>query len=162
MWRNAALAAATGLVLGPVLGAPVAIVGAVMGGAVAFFIARRTGQGAVERLAGPRLGRVQAAVERRGFVSVLCARLLPGVPATLLHYAAGLSCVRAGAFVGAIALGGAPRHVAYAALGGTAGDLLSPVGLAAVGAIVAMSLLGAALAWRARPGARPAAAAAAA
>jgi len=28
--------------------------------------------------AGPRLRRVQAVVERRGFVSVLCARLLPG------------------------------------------------------------------------------------
>jgi len=67
-----------------------------------------------------------------------------------------------GAVLAAIALGGAPRHIAYAALGGTAGDLLSPVGLSAVGAIVLMSLLGAALAWRARLGARAAGAGAAA
>jgi len=43
-----------------------------------------------------------------------------------------------------------------------AGDLLSPAGLGAVGAIVLMSLLGAGLAWRARAGAQAAAAAAAA
>jgi len=43
-----------------------------------------------------------------------------------------------------------------------AGDLLSPAGLGAVGAIVLMSLLGAGLAWRARAGAQAAAGAAAA
>ena len=42
---------------------------------------------------------------------------MPGVPATGLHYAAGVSPVRTRAFAGAIAIGALLRTVPYAILG---------------------------------------------
>jgi len=51
------------------------------------------------------VGEVGALLERRGFAAVLAARLLPGVPATALHYACGMSPARTRAFAGAIAVG---------------------------------------------------------
>jgi len=53
------------------------------------------------------------------------------------------------AFVSATALGAAPRAFAYAALGGSLGDLSSPTAIAAVAVLVAMALGGAVLARRA-------------
>jgi uncharacterized membrane protein YdjX (TVP38/TMEM64 family) len=56
-------------------------------------------------------------LERRGFAAVLAARLMPGVPAGGLHYAAGVSPVSARAFAAAIAIGALLRTVPYAVLG---------------------------------------------
>jgi uncharacterized membrane protein YdjX (TVP38/TMEM64 family) len=65
----------------------------------------------------PRLVRVHVLLERRGFATTLAARLMPGVPATSLHYVAGASPVRPRAFAGAIAIGALLRTVPYAVLG---------------------------------------------
>jgi uncharacterized membrane protein YdjX (TVP38/TMEM64 family) len=65
----------------------------------------------------PRLARVNEQLERRGFTAILAARLMPGVPATGLHYAAGASPVRYGPFTAAIAIGALVRTAPYAVLG---------------------------------------------
>jgi hypothetical protein len=54
----------------------------------------------------PRLAGVKALLERRGFAAILAARLMPGVPATGLYYAVGVSAVRRVEFIAAIAIGG--------------------------------------------------------
>ena len=113
------LAAAGGLAFGVFGGAAIAFVGAVVGGLAAFALARTAARGRVEPFvrARPRLMRVHALLERRGFGAVLAARLMPGIPACGLHYAAGVSPVPARSFAGAIAIGALLRTVPYAVLG---------------------------------------------
>ena len=69
---------------------------AVLGASMAFLLARTVGHDAVERRAGPRVARLRAAIGRRGFVAVLYARIVPGVPYNLVNYAAGLAPIGLG------------------------------------------------------------------
>jgi uncharacterized membrane protein YdjX (TVP38/TMEM64 family) len=142
------LAGASGLLFGTALGTPVSIVAATTGAALAFAISRWWAGDAVERLAHGRLLRIEAAVSRRGFLSVLYLRIAPGVPYNLVNYGAGLTRIRPAAFVGATAIGVAPRAFAYTALGGSFGDLGSPETIAAIAVLVVMALAGLWLARR--------------
>jgi uncharacterized membrane protein YdjX (TVP38/TMEM64 family) len=128
------------LSFGAVGGTCVGIAGATAGGLIAFAIARRLGRSAVEELAGQRLLRLRERVERRGFLTVLTARLAPGVPTTLLNYACGLSRVGLRDFLGGSVIGGAPRIAAYAALGASGGHLASAPAVIGIGAIAGLGL----------------------
>lgn len=142
------LAAAGGLAFGAAEGALISVAGAVLGGMAAFGVARcaaRTGAGPAFRSRG-RLAKLEDLLERRGFQAVLAARLMPGVPATALHYAAGASRVRPRAFAGAIAIGALLRTTPYALLGqgvgsGSLAALLVAGASIAVGAAAAAALL---------------------
>jgi uncharacterized membrane protein YdjX (TVP38/TMEM64 family) len=79
---------------------------------------------------------------------VLYARIAPGVPYTLVNYAAGLTPVALRSFAAATAIGVAPRAFAYTALGGSLGDLGSPEAVVAIGVLVGMALVGVLLARR--------------
>ena len=147
------LAATTGLLLGVGPGTPVSVVGATLGGGIAFLLARRVGHRAVEELSGPRLRRLHDGLARRGFLAVFMTRLSPA-PATLMHYAAGLSGIRPRDFIAGISLGGIPRLFAFTALGGSGGDLTSPPALIALGMLSALTLAGGIVAWRRRIRAR--------
>jgi uncharacterized membrane protein YdjX (TVP38/TMEM64 family) len=142
------LAGASGLLFGTALGTGVSIVSATLGAVLAFSLGRWLAHDAVEHLQGPRLAALRAWVGRRGFLSVLYARLAPGVPYSLVNYAAGLSPVTLGAFAGATALGCAPRAFAYTALGGSLDDLGSPEAIVAIAVLVVMALAGLLLARR--------------
>ena len=144
------LAAASGLLFGTALGTPVSIVSATLGAVLAFSLSRWWAHDAVEELAGPRLRALRAWIGRRGFVSVLYARIAPGVPYSLVNYAAGLTPVTLGAFTAATALGCAPRAFAYTALGGSLDDLTSPEAVVAVVVLVLMAVAGLLLARRDR------------
>ena len=136
------LSGASGLLFGTALGTGVSIVSATLGAVLAFSLARWLAHDAVEQLQGRRLAALRAWVGRRGFLSVLYARLAPGVPYNLVNYAAGLSPVTLGAFAGATALGCAPRAFAYTALGGSLDDLGSPEAIAAFVVLVVMAIAG--------------------
>lgn len=142
------LAGACGLLFGTALGTPISIVSATLGGTLAFCLARWWAHDAVEELAGRRTRAVRAWIGERGFVSVLYARLTPGLPYSLVNYAAGLTPVALRSFVAATAIGVAPRSFAYTALGGSLGDLDSPEALVAIAVLVVMALAGAPLAVR--------------
>jgi uncharacterized membrane protein YdjX (TVP38/TMEM64 family) len=142
------LAAASGLLFGTALGTPVSIASATLGATLAFSLSRWWAHDAVVALAGPRLAGLRAWVGRRGFLTVLYARIAPGVPYTLVNYAAGLAPIALRSFVAATAIGVAPRAFAYTALGGSLGDLASPEALAAVVVLVVMAACGLALARR--------------
>ena len=85
---------------------------------------------------------MQAAIERRGFVAVLYARIIPGVPRDLANYAFGLTRVSLAAFTAATVIGIAPRAFAYTALGGSLGRLDSTESVLAIATLVAMGVLG--------------------
>ena len=146
------LAAATGLP-GAAAGMPVALLGATLGGVVAFFVARRLGRGPAEALAGPRLMRLRERATRRPLLTIALARIAPGCPATILNYAVGLTRIRLRHFARGILIGGAPRVLAYTAFGGAAAEgSLWP----AIGALTLLSVLGVAgavVVRRARAGA---------
>jgi uncharacterized membrane protein YdjX (TVP38/TMEM64 family) len=151
------LAGASGLLFGTALGTPVSIVSATLGAVVAFSLSRWLAHDAVVELQGRRLAALRAWVGRRGFLSVLYARLAPGIPYNLVNYAAGLSPVALRAFAAATALGCAPRAFAYTALGGSLHDLGSPEAIIAIVVLVGMAVAGLALGRRglSRAGAAP-------
>jgi uncharacterized membrane protein YdjX (TVP38/TMEM64 family) len=133
------LAGAAGLLFGTWAGFPLSLCAAVLGACAAFGIARSVAGEAVAGVGGPRVLALCDAIGRRGFVAVLYARIVPGVPYSLVNYAAGLAPVRLAAFAGATALGAAPRAFAYTALGGSLGDWSSPEAVAAVVVLVLMA-----------------------
>ncbi|HST42939.1 MAG TPA: VTT domain-containing protein [Conexibacter sp.] len=152
MFPGTVLAAASGLAFGSVGGTALAWSGAVLGGLVAFALARTAARETVTRQVArrPRLAAVSELIERRGFSAVLGARLMPGVPATALHYAAGVSPVRTHAFVAAMAIGALLRTAPYALLGqglGSGSPLLVAFGIAS---IAIGGIGGGALLWRLR------------
>ena len=56
-----------------------------------------------------KLRKVHALLERRGFLAMPAARLMPGVPAASLHYVAGVAPVGVPALAAAIVLGALVR-----------------------------------------------------
>jgi uncharacterized membrane protein YdjX (TVP38/TMEM64 family) len=142
------LAGASGLLFGTALGTPVSIVSATLGATLAFTIARHMGRDAAEQIAHGRVRRAREWIGGRGFLSVLYARLAPGLPYSLVNYAAGLAPIRARDFVLATAIGCAPRAFAYTALGGSLHDLSKPEALVAIGILVVMALAAPVIALR--------------
>jgi uncharacterized membrane protein YdjX (TVP38/TMEM64 family) len=148
LFPGTVLAAAGGLAFGGVGGAAVAWAGAVAGGMAAFALARTAASGPIDGPVRrtPRLRRIRAVLERRGFAAVLAARLMPGVPAGGLHYAAGVSPVKARAFAAAIGVGALLRTVPYAVLGqglasGSIATMLLAAGSIAAGGLAAALLV---------------------
>lgn len=148
LFPGSVLAAAGGLAFGALGGAALAFGGALAGGLAAFALARTVARGPAERLIArsTRLVSIDSLLERRGFAAILASRLMPGVPATALHYAAGVSQVRPRAFAAAIAVGALLRTVPYALLGtglasGSALTLLVAGGSIALGAVAAAALV---------------------
>lgn len=142
------LAGAAGLLFGTALGTPVAIVSATLGASLAFLVSRFVAGDVVEELGGPRLQSLEAWVSRRGFVSVLYARIAPGMPYNVINYACGLTAIPLLEFAGATALGTAPRTFAYVALGGSFGNFGSPETIIAIAILAGMAVTGFLLARR--------------
>ena len=141
------LGGAAGLLFGTAGGTVVAIISATTGACCAFLVSRRFAHDSVEALAGPRIQALQIAIERRGFLAVLYARIAPAVPYNLVNYAAGLTRIKLRDFALATAIGSAPRAFAYAALGGSLHNLTSPEAIAAVIVLVLMAVLAGVIAY---------------
>jgi uncharacterized membrane protein YdjX (TVP38/TMEM64 family) len=148
LFPGSVLAAAGGLAFGALGGAALAVGGALAGGLAAFALARTGARGSAERLIArsTKLASIDSLLERRGFAAILASRLMPGVPATALHYAAGVSQVRPRDFGAAIAVGALLRTVPYALFGtglasGSALTLLVGGSSIALGAVAAAALV---------------------
>lgn len=144
------VAAAGGVLFGTLEGTLLSILGGSVGAMLAFLVARYAAHDAVESLAGERLRRVQETVARRGFVAVLYARIVPGVPRDVANYVFGVTPVGFAAFTAATVVGIAPRAFAYTALGGSLGSFDSTESIAAIATLVGMGVLGLVLVLRAR------------
>ena len=141
-------AAAAGVLFGVASGIALTIAAVTLGAAVAFLIARGVGAAPIGRLLGPRAAHWRGWIAERGFSAVLTARLLPGTPASVLNYAAGLTAMPLRSFAAAVALGALPKTVAYVALGGALSDPLSTRGLLAVALYASTAVAGLLLARR--------------
>jgi uncharacterized membrane protein YdjX (TVP38/TMEM64 family) len=146
MFPGQVTAAAAGLLFGVASGIALTLAAATLGAVLAFLLARGAGAAPIGRLLGPRATHWRGWIAERGFSAVLTARLLPGTPASVLNYAAGLTTMPLRAFAAAVALGALPKTVAYVALGGALSAPLSTRGLLALGLYAATALAGAVLA----------------
>lgn len=139
---GALLTLAAGVLFGPAWGAVLAFAGGVLGSSTAFLVGRALGREAVERLTGERLRRVDRWLADHGVLTLALVRIVPGVPYSLLNYAAGLTGIPGRQYVKGSLLGLVPGAVAYAALGGTLHDPLSREFLGALALIGAVLLAG--------------------
>lgn len=109
------LAAAAGLVFGPLTGAGYIIMGATIGAFIAFGVGRWLGRDFVALQA--RLARFDGWLTSRGVVAVVTLRVLPIAPFGLVSYAFGTSGVRLAAYLVGTVLGMLPATAVYVNLG---------------------------------------------
>jgi len=133
------LAAAAGLMFGPLAGAAYIVAGALLGALLAFGIGRYLGRDFVAVQA--QLSRLDGWLSRRGVVAVVTVRVLPVAPFGLVSYAFGTSGVRLGAYLVGTAIGMLPATVVYVNLGAAVTRPGSVGFWIAVSAVVALWLV---------------------
>lgn len=152
------LAAASGVLFGPVLGT-FATLGATVGTAIiTSLVGRRAGRNSARALLGEeRADRLDELIARRGLWAVVGQRFVPGISDALASYAFGafgvpLWQMAVGAFIGSV-----PRAFVYTALGASITDLSSPLTYVAIAIWCVTAVIGAFAAhrgvrsWRRRP-----------
>ncbi len=143
------LAAASGLLFGPLLGVFVTL-GATVGTAiVASFVGRRAGRDSARALLGAkRADRIDTLIQRRGLWAVVGQRFIPGVSDALASYAFGafgvpLWQMAVGAFIGSV-----PRAFVYTALGASIGNRSTALAYSAIAVWCVTAVVGAFAAQR--------------
>lgn len=110
------LTLAGGAVFGVFWGSIFNWIAANAGANAAFLLARVLGRDGARRLAGEdsaALRRLDAAVEKRGFLGLLALRLVPLAPFNVLNFGAGLTALRWPVYAAATAIGIVPGTVVY-------------------------------------------------
>lgn len=144
---------ACGAVLGLAPGIVCAQVAATLAAATAFAVSRTLLQERVRPLVrrDARLRRLERALGRRGWRTVLLARAAPGLPFGLLSWVLGASRVPAGVHLAATFVATLPKTIAHVALGAGAGHLIEDAGPQALPAALAvMALVALVPIWLAR------------
>lgn len=111
------LTLAGGLAFGTWYGMLYTFLGELPGAVLSFLLARQVGIGFFKGRDDPRLRKLEAAMQRRGFPMVLMLRIAPFVPFDLVSYAAGAARVPLRAYVPATAIGTLPGTFAFCFLG---------------------------------------------
>ena len=100
------------------LGSLYSAIGALLGAAADFYLARWYGKPLVDRLLSERAARaVGRMIERHGVLAVFVSRLVPIVPFKVVSYGAGLSPLALRPFLFVTALGQTPGILLYSVLG---------------------------------------------
>jgi uncharacterized membrane protein YdjX (TVP38/TMEM64 family) len=132
------IALANGMVYGPLWGAVITWVGAMLGASLSFALVRAFGRPLVMKLLSPAS---QRALEhwsvRQGGRALLAARLMPVVAFNLVNYAAALTHISWWTFLWATGLGILPLTILLSVLGENVLDMPASLWLA----IVAVTLL---------------------
>lgn len=129
------IALANGMVYGPLWGAVITWVGAMLGASAAFGLVRAFGRPVMMRFLSPRSER---ALEhwslRQGGLSLLAARLVPVIAFNLLNYAAALTHISWWTFLWATGLGILPLTILLSVLGENVLDMPAWIWLVLVAA----------------------------
>ena len=154
------LVLATAAVFGPGLGILYSAAGALSSGTVIYWIGRRLGRNAVDRMAGGRWKGALQGIRRRGLLTVVSFRLLPLAPFTLVNLAAGAGGIRYRDFILGTAIGLLPGMVLLSIMGDRILRILANPSLGDIGILLlcVAGLIGLAIgaqALLARPGKRP-------
>lgn len=118
---------AAGLLFGPFLGVPLAVLASTVSAVIAVLLVRAAGWQLNRLVAHPRLTAVNARLAERGWPTVLSMRLIPAVPFSVLNYAAGSSAVRMLPYTVATFIGLLPGTAAVVILGDALTGNVSPL-----------------------------------
>jgi uncharacterized membrane protein YdjX (TVP38/TMEM64 family) len=110
------LGAAGGLTLGPIVGALATLVGMTVAASVQLLLGRRLARSAMAAVRLPGAHRLQQTLQGRGWLAVVALRLAPG-PFSEVNLAAGLTPLRVRSMAIGTLIGGAPKALAWTALG---------------------------------------------
>ena len=124
---------------GPFWGPLYASIGAVLGGSLGFWIARKMGHDFV--MSKLKLGKKTLQKTSFNFYAVFFLSLLPVMPVTAINYGAGLSRMSFKDYILAHALGITPRAFAYGYFGNTLLEIGSPRFKGAILILIIMGLL---------------------
>lgn len=133
---------AGGAVFGFWAGLVVVLIGAIVGSTGAFAGARWLGRNSIRGLSADRVRRLDDQIGKRGFVTVLLARLVPIIPFTTINYLFGLTAVTLRSYVTATAVGIVPGTAVYVAVGAYGFSPGSWPFAIAVGGVVVLSIIG--------------------
>ena len=152
----AVLALAGGLCFGLWQGALYTFIGAVVNCSVMFWMARHWGREKIraiieERLAPQWQKRLDKLEGREGFLLLIILRLIPAVPYNLINYAFGLTGMKYPAYILGSALGIIPGTFAFINIGDKAMDVTSPGFWIAIGLLLLLLAVTAALGKRLFP-----------
>jgi uncharacterized membrane protein YdjX (TVP38/TMEM64 family) len=115
----------SGFLFGTAEGGALAVIGATIGAAFLFMIARSAFGDSLARRGGPTLGKLRGELRRDGFSYLLAIRLVPVVPFWVVNLAAALCGMRLRHFVAATAIGIMPATFVLASIGAGVGGELS-------------------------------------
>jgi uncharacterized membrane protein YdjX (TVP38/TMEM64 family) len=132
------LALANPLIFGPFRGALLTLGSAVLAAGICFGLARVLGRPWVSHVVSPeKLARMDGFMARNGIFAVFLGRLIPFINPDLVSYAAGVTGIRWGPFLLAMALGTLPSTLFYTVIAITALEVTGWV----IGGVVIVSIL---------------------
>lgn len=117
LFPSSLLSLAGGLAFGAIGGTVLTVLGATLGAALSFAVARYMGKSLVQRQWEGKMKTVQDQLEKRGLFYVLLLRLIPLFPFDLISYVAGVSKIRFRSFFIGTLFGILPGTFAYSLLG---------------------------------------------
>jgi uncharacterized membrane protein YdjX (TVP38/TMEM64 family) len=118
---------AAGLLFGPVLGVPLAVVASTLSAVIALLLVRAAGWQLSRLVRHPRVDSLDARLRERGWPTVVSMRLIPAVPFSVMNYAAGASAVRVLPYTVASLVGLIPGTAAVVVLGDALTGNVSPL-----------------------------------
>ena len=118
---------AAGLLFGPVLGIPLAVLAATVSAVIALLLVRAAGWQLIKLVPHPRVEALDARLRERGWPAVVSMRLIPAVPFSVLNYTAGASGVRVLPYTLATLVGLIPGTSAVVILGDALTGSVSPL-----------------------------------
>jgi uncharacterized membrane protein YdjX (TVP38/TMEM64 family) len=124
---RSAFTLAAGLLFGPVLGIPLAVVASTISAVIALLLVRAAGWQLSRLVRHPRIDSLDARLRDRGWPTIVSMRLIPAVPFSVINYAAGASAVRVLPYTLASLVGLIPGTAAVVILGDALTGNVSPL-----------------------------------
>jgi uncharacterized membrane protein YdjX (TVP38/TMEM64 family) len=118
---------AAGLLFGPYLGIPLAVLASTASAVIALLLVRAAGWQLSRLVRHPRVDSLDARLRERGWPAVLSMRMIPAVPFSVANYAAGASAVRVLPYTVATFVGLLPGTAAVVILGDALTGNVSPL-----------------------------------
>jgi uncharacterized membrane protein YdjX (TVP38/TMEM64 family) len=117
---------AAGLLFGPYLGVPLAVLASTVSAVIALLLVRAAGWQLSRLVRHSRVDSLDARLRNRGWLAVVSMRMIPAVPFSVVNYAAGASAVRVLPYTLATLVGLLPGTASVVILGDALTGNISP------------------------------------
>jgi uncharacterized membrane protein YdjX (TVP38/TMEM64 family) len=118
---------AAGLLFGPYLGVPLAVLASTCSAVIALLLVRAAGWQLSRLVRHPRVDSLDDRLRERGWPTIISMRLIPAVPFSVMNYAAGASAIRVLPYTLASFVGLIPGTAAVVILGDALTGNVSPL-----------------------------------